>query len=82
MSFIPTLTPAYGRDYKSKKACLKDFIEGKDFVYHTWYRETYCSIKDFNSGEEVKLRYDKLTKAFIYKIDNPTKQESLPNESH
>ena len=28
----PTLTPAYGRDYKSKKAVLADFNADKDFI--------------------------------------------------
>ena len=27
-----TLTPAYGRDYKSKKAAVADFNDGKDFT--------------------------------------------------
>jgi len=27
-----TLTPAYGRDYKSKKAVLADWEAGKDFI--------------------------------------------------
>lgn len=27
-----TLTPAYGRDYKSKKAAIADFKANKDFI--------------------------------------------------
>jgi len=81
MPFIPTLTPAYGRDYKSKKDCLKDFVEGKDFIYHDFIRLTYCSIRDFNQGDEVKLRYFKQTRAFMYKIQQPNPQEDKSSES-
>lgn len=31
-----TLTPAYGRDYKSKKEIEKDLNEGKDFVVNSY----------------------------------------------
>lgn len=29
-----TLTPAYGRDYTSKAAVVRDFAAGKDFIFH------------------------------------------------
>ena len=29
---MPTLTPAYGRDYKSGKAAIQDYKDGKDFI--------------------------------------------------
>lgn len=32
-----TLTPAYGRDYKSKKAALADFHAGKDFIINDFF---------------------------------------------
>lgn len=32
MSKSITLIPAYGRDYKSKKAAIADFEAGKDFI--------------------------------------------------
>ena len=28
------LTPAYGRDYKSKAAVIEDFEAGRDFIFH------------------------------------------------
>jgi len=62
-----TLTPAYGRDYKSLKEAQKDFDEGKDFRLNHFSGSTYCSIRDFQKGgvEKVKLRYSKRTKIGI-----------------
>jgi len=59
-----TLTPAYGRDYKSKAEVLKDWNEGKDFV-NTFGSGTYCNKADaekYAVGESVFIRYAKLTK--------------------
>lgn len=61
-----TLTPAYGRDYPSQAAVVKDFIEGKDFVLQPAGR--YCSIRDFAPGANVSLRYRKLREKVIYII--------------
>ena len=63
-----TLTPAYGRDYKSKKACLEDFRAGKDFYYNSPYQSAYCSIRYFKEGSVVKFRYDNRRKACFYTI--------------
>lgn len=38
------LTPAYGRQYATKAACLKDWRAGKDFKV---LRGPYCSIRDY-----------------------------------
>lgn len=42
--------PAYGRDYKSEEAVLKDWEENKDFINH-WpkTRGTYCNKQDLQS---------------------------------
>lgn len=37
MSYV-TLTPAYGRDYKSGKAAVADYDAGKDFILNTFDR--------------------------------------------
>ena len=52
-----TLLPAYGRDYKSKKAVLADFNAGLDFVMAATGQ--YCSIHDCNAGWVIQLRYNK-----------------------
>lgn len=54
-----TLTPAYGRDYKSAKDVERDFRDGKDFVLEP--QGCYTSIRDFAKGHTVNLRYKKLT---------------------
>lgn len=36
-----TLTPAYGRDYKTKKEFMADFEAGKDFIINTISTLTY-----------------------------------------
>ena len=58
-----TLTPAYGRDYKTAKAAEVAFTSGKDWVVadimHP-FAGRYCSLRDFvKSGETVKLRFNK-----------------------
>ena len=65
---MATLTPAYGRDYKSKKEVLKDFLDGKDFIYNDPFRQCYCSIRDFKPGDVVNLRYHKLTRVTSHRI--------------
>jgi hypothetical protein len=63
-----TLTPAYGRDYKSKKEVLTDFRDGKDFVYNHFRRVTYCSIRDYGVGQMVKFRYNSSRDACFYTV--------------
>ena len=60
-----TLTPAYGRDYSSAEAVIKDYQAGKDFIINdvtSPYHGKYCSSRDF-PDQEVKLRYRKLRRA-------------------
>ena len=70
---LPTLTPAYGRDYTSKTKVLQDFNDGKDFIYNnimSRYDGKPCNKQDLISANEktVKIRYAKLTKVIIEKI--------------
>ena len=53
------LTPAYGRDYKSKAEVERDFLDGKDFVFNHFLGQTYCSIRDCQTGMRIKFRYNK-----------------------
>lgn len=62
-------SPAYGRDYKSKKALLDDFTSGKDFASH-W---GLFSIRDVDKLKRdgitaIQFRYKKLCQTFIYNI--------------
>lgn len=68
---MPTLTPAYGRDYKSAAAVRSDFNKGKDFLLNdvtSRWNGKPCSIRDFKVGTEIKLRYKKLTMVTIIKV--------------
>jgi len=68
---MATLTPAYGRDYKSAAAAIKDLIEGKDFVLHditSRWDGSYCTISDFNPGDKLTIRYSDNRKCTIYNV--------------
>jgi hypothetical protein len=53
------LTPAYGRDYKSKAEVLAAWQAGKDFILATTGQ--YCSIRDLkDSANQVWIRYRNL----------------------
>lgn len=73
MATLINLIPAYGRDYKSKKAVLKDWEDGKDFII--------AQFGDPGDGKPVnkpdaenlppadyKIRYDGLKKLLIVKL--------------
>ena len=53
-----TVLPAYGRDYKSKKAALSDWNEGLDF--RCALSGSYLSKRD--NLHDVWIRYCKKTK--------------------
>lgn len=66
-----TLTPAYGRDYKSKAAVQADFDAGKDFIIADMFHK--YSGKPANKQDlakecaEVMVRYDGLRKIAKFK---------------
>ena len=68
---MATLTPMYGRDYKSKTDVENDFRAGKDFKLNDptsrWDGKP-CSIRDFKTGESVTLRYKRLEECCIVKV--------------
>jgi len=61
------LTPAYGRDYKSKKALLEDFNANKDFLVVSMRNPCYAT-RDELTGNTVELRYDQLRKLHIEEL--------------
>ena len=67
-----TLVPAYGRDYKSKKALLEDFNNDRDFVIADMSRSgTYTNKSDLvKSGYAgtVTVRYGNLRKVTTVKV--------------
>ena len=68
-----TLTPAYGKDYKSKKAVQTAFDEGADFIIADFNHPASgrpCNKEDL-IGEgisTVNIRYKKLTEIAVVKI--------------
>ena len=61
-----TLTPAYGRDYKSKKAVLRDWNDGKDFTVSDMFspydgKPTNKQDMEQSTETEVFIRYKNLT---------------------
>lgn len=62
-----TLTPAYGRDYKSKAAVQVDWDDCKDFIVtsygHPW--DTKPTNKSQLEGEPVNIRYGNLRKVMV-----------------
>lgn len=66
-----TLTPSYGRDYKSKKAVLEDFEADKDFTIASI--GPYCGKQANRTnllGEvnNVTIRYNKMRSAIVVKL--------------
>lgn len=62
-----TLSPAYGRDYKSKKAVKADWDADKDFIIETVMHPDcgrYVN-KTQLAGQEVNIRYQGLTKVAV-----------------
>ena len=64
-----TLTPAYGRDYKSAKSVKDDWNAGKDFIIadmsSRW--DSKPANKQDMAGQSVLLRYAKLAKLVVVK---------------
>lgn len=62
------LTPAYGRDYKTKAEVTAAFNAGKDFLgdYQMGFRP--CNKADIPAGSKVVLRYKRNTAAAVITI--------------
>lgn len=66
-----TLTPAYGRDYKSKAKVLEAVEEGCDFIINDitnrWDGKP-CNPAEDLKGEQVQFRFGKLRKVFVHQL--------------
>jgi hypothetical protein len=61
MSKYVTVTPAYGRDYKSQREIKKDWNDGKDFILQP--DGCYISKKEADGAHlKVMGRYQRMTK--------------------
>ena len=55
-----TVTPAYGRDYKSAKSARADWTAGKDFIIQQFGHpddQKPMASRDVN-GEQINIRFD------------------------
>ena len=68
MNTYHTLTPAYGRDYTSKAKAEADLRSGKDFVLNAPQGTTYCSVRDFNKGDTLNVRYKQQRNVASFKL--------------
>ncbi len=71
-----TLTPAYGRDYKSAKAARLDFDADKDFIisdyFSKWDGKPANRADLLSAGyREVTLRFSKLMKVCVVPLGKP-----------
>ena len=65
------VVPAYGRDYKSKKAVLADLQANKDFVIadisNYWDGKPASPRELATEYAEINVRYAKLRKVAVFK---------------
>lgn len=61
------VVPAYGRDYKTKKEVLADWLDHKDFkiedMFHGYGRKV--NIDDKPANWILEVRYDRLRKVML-----------------
>lgn len=67
-----SVVPAYGRDYKSKKEVLADFLAGKDFRLETFNQSFYFNIQDLDLPEwkfsHLQFRFKKLQNVCVFNV--------------
>ena len=68
---LGSLTPAYGRDYKNKKAVLADLVANKDFVDSLSGKKCSLSTLQLYCKERyVQIRYCGLMKVLVIDMQN------------
>ena len=69
MSSYLTVTPAYGRDYKTKKEVLEAWEQGKDFAIASVFDGGgYINKEDARPGMTINIRYKRATQIAVVKI--------------
>ena len=58
------LSPAYGRDYRSKKAVVADLAANKDFTIESYGPDMgrYVNAAQLTPGTKVQVRYGRMRK--------------------
>jgi hypothetical protein len=67
--FQPTLSPAFGVDYKSKKEVIAALEAGKDFLCNP--HGSYINLEGVAqaSMKNVSVRYKKMGSVFIFNVE-------------
>lgn len=63
-----SLTPAYGRDYKSQAAVSEAWHKGQDFIIASFghrYDGKPMNINQTNPGDSFEIRYSNLRKVAV-----------------
>lgn len=63
MSRTYTLTPAYGRDFKSAREAQENFLAGRGWILQP--EGLYCSASELPAGALVQLRYCRNTRVTV-----------------
>ena len=67
-----TLTPAYGREYKTQAAVLADFYAGQDFLTHSGPATPRAiNVDQIPSGTTVQFRYAQMRKVLGHTVKRP-----------
>ena len=64
-----TLSPAFGRDYKSRAAIVKDLNAQLDFMMNSFNASGYCSVRDLPDGD-VQVRDKSMRKVWMITVSN------------
>ena len=54
------LAPAYGRVYSTEREAIKDWQDGKDFIFlnpSSTFNGRYCSIRDFGPDDSLQVKF-------------------------
>lgn len=68
-----TVSPAYGRDYKTSDKALADWKAGKDFIIETFTNPYYGKPVNLEDAEgagikEVNIRFNRLSEVIVVKV--------------
>ena len=70
-----TLTPAYGRDYASKRALLEDWTSNKDFLVCNAFHPSdgkpvnKADLERTTGPQQVQIRYKRLERIAVIRVN-------------
>ena len=73
LEFHGVLTPAYGRDYSSKREALTDLNSNKDFYAHMLTRLELINLEQIAIGSVFNVRYYRNERLMRVKVNKAGK---------